>query len=302
MYRPSDYSEDKTPEDVFRERYDLSPNKLFQKAVWDLHSSGVPLKEAESMVAQEAFVQSERRKRVAAKETSTQLSFPEEQGGGVRGQQGRQGYVPLVAKKARVAQAKHLARAREKLQSSKSKPPPNVLQASSRFGQPKKVASKAAGGPCEPPKPRPKAQKMKNPSQNVTFHQFLEETEPPAPIRKKGRKALPKVDAVVEEDEGYDTADEELFFDVEHENVDAPFWSDPNAVRGDSTMPNEDMPVNDYIDMPDLTGTILAESFRADMRPSDIFKKVVREEIFFVRWANNTNKKYEQWKQGGGKS
>ena len=75
--------------------------------------------------------------------------------------------------KARVAQAKHLARAREKLQSSKSKPPPNVLQASSRFGQPKKVASKAAGGPCEPPKPRPKAQKMKNPTQNVTFHQFV---------------------------------------------------------------------------------------------------------------------------------
>ena len=111
------------------------------------------------MVAQEAFVQSERRKRVAAKATSTQLSFPEEQGGGVRGQQGGQGYVPLVAKKARVAQAKHLARAREKLQSSKSKPPPNVLQASSRFGQPKKVASKAAGGPCEPPKPRPKPQK-----------------------------------------------------------------------------------------------------------------------------------------------
>ena len=80
MYRPSDYSEDKTPEDVFRARYDLPTKKLFQKAVWDLHTRGVPLKEAESMVAQEAFIQSERRKRVPAKETSIQLSFPKEQG------------------------------------------------------------------------------------------------------------------------------------------------------------------------------------------------------------------------------
>ena len=57
MCRPPDYVEEKTPEYVFRERYDLFLNKLFQKAVWDLHRTGVPLKEAESLVAQESFVQ-----------------------------------------------------------------------------------------------------------------------------------------------------------------------------------------------------------------------------------------------------
>ena len=85
---------------------------------------------------------------------------------------------------------------------------------------------------------------------------------------------------MVEEDEGYDMADEEMFYDVEDEIGDAPFWSGPNAVRGDSTISNDEMPANDFIDMPDRSGTIPADCFNAEMRPSDIFKKVVHEEIF----------------------
>ena len=90
----------------------MSPKKVFQKAVWELHLTGVPLKEAENFVAQEAFVQNKRCKRIPARDTSTQLSFPEEQGVDGSQQQGRppdsRAYVPLVAKKARIAEVKKI--------------------------------------------------------------------------------------------------------------------------------------------------------------------------------------------------
>ena len=69
--------EEKTPEDVFRARYALSPNKLFQEAVWGLVQSGMTVKEAERIVGEQVMVK-ESRHRVPVGQPQSKLSFAEE--------------------------------------------------------------------------------------------------------------------------------------------------------------------------------------------------------------------------------
>ena len=95
--------EQKTPEDVFRARYALSPNKLFQEAVWGLVQSGMTVKEAERIVGEQVMVK-ESRHRVPVGQPQSKLSFAEGCTKENTKQQNRQGhssgYVAKVAQKA----------------------------------------------------------------------------------------------------------------------------------------------------------------------------------------------------------
>ena len=68
------------------------------------------------------------------------------------------------------------------------------------------------------------------------------------PVTKKGRKPKAKNNEVVEEDEGYDTADDDLFYDFEEEAVNAA-QEGPSVVRGDSTYTDEQLPATDFVDI-----------------------------------------------------
>ena len=92
-----------------------------------------------------------------------------------------------------------------------------------------------------------------------------------------------------------------MFFECEEDPEVPPPQGQANFVRGDSKWSNEQMPANDFVDMPSLDGTIPSSTFHADMTPGDIFQRMIRAEVFFNRWSENTNLKYEQWKEGGGK-
>ena len=267
----------------------------------------MPLKEAEALVAQEALVQNQRRARVPAKETSTQLSFPEEQGGDDSTQQGRvrdsRGYVPQISKKARLAEAKRHGQVRAKLLSKKSveqqKVTDNILEKAATLSKSPQAPPKQNLPPTTHFQSQRKKKRAPNLSRNVTYHGFCEEKETcELPATKKGRKPKAKNNEEVEEDEGYDTADDDLFYDFEEEAVNAA-QEGPSVVRGDSTYTEEQLPATDFVDMPDSRGTRATAAFTADMRASDIFLKMVRAEVFFPRWAEQTNKKYEQWKQRG---
>ena len=90
----------------------------------------------------------------------------------------------------------------------------------------------------------------------------------------------------MEEDEGYDTEDDDLFYDFEEEAVNAA-QEGPSVVRGDSTYTEEQLPATDFVDMPDSRGTRATAAFTADMRvPVTFFLKWCVLKFFFCDGQN----------------
>ena len=111
------------------------------------------------------------------------------------------GYVPQISKKARLAEAKRHGQVRAKLLSKKSveqqKVTDNILE----------KAATLSKSPQAPPK--------QNLPPTTPFQSQRKKKRAANPATKKGRKPKAKNNEVVEEDEGYDTADDELFYDFE---------------------------------------------------------------------------------------
>ena len=155
--------EEKTPENVFRVTYALSPNKLFQEAVWGLVQSGMTVKEAERIVGEQVMVK-ESRHRVPVGQPQSKLSFAEGCTKENTKQQNRQGhssgYVAKVAKKAKQGeQRKEVGRVKKV--SSESVPPGGLMEASSKVGKNKRPESKEEQE-TPPPFQPPAAKKKKS--------------------------------------------------------------------------------------------------------------------------------------------